>query len=68
MDDHELYLKVEQGIDAFSSPFNDLDKLLRMIPDEALRKMTLRDLAQAFCHLDKVGYEYRRHLGITKLE
>ena len=67
MNEHELYAKVEAGIEAFSLPINDLEKLLRSIPDEALRRASRRSLGEVMGHLDNIAYEYRKHLGTTKL-
>ena len=66
-DEHDLYAKVEKGIDAFSQPFNELEQLLRTIPDETLRKSALRSLGEVMVHLDEIAYHYRKHLGLTKL-
>ena len=67
IDEHELYAKVEQGIDAFSQPINELEELLRSIPDETLRKSMRRSLGEVMGHLDEIAYLYRKHLGLTKL-
>lgn len=66
-DEHQLYAKVEERIEAFSPPFNDLEQLLRSIPDENLRRTTLRSLGEVIGHLEAIAYEYRKHLGTTKL-
>ncbi|WP_282181546.1 hypothetical protein [Aliiroseovarius marinus] len=67
MDEHEHYKKVELGIEAFSQPFNDLEKLLRVIPDDELRKTTLRALGESMGSLELIAYEFRKHLGTTTL-
>ncbi|WP_323778891.1 hypothetical protein [Leisingera sp.] len=67
MEEHQLYAKVEEGREAFSPPISDLEELLRSIPDEALRRTMLRSLGEVIGNLETIAYEYRKHLGTTKL-
>ena len=63
MDDHALYQEVEARLAAFSGPIDDLNRTLRAIPDQDLRKTTCRCLGEVMGQLETIAYEFRKHLG-----
>lgn len=67
MDEHELYKQVESKIDEFSDPINQLNQILRGIPNEDLRRASLRSLGELMGNLETITYEFRKHLGTTTL-
>ena len=65
IDENQLCSRVEEEIEALLPPISELEGLLRSIPNENLRKTTLRSLGEVIGQLDAIAYDFRKHLSAT---